>query len=270
MAEAGHLYAVIQGSYRSALLAGETWQTGVRFATRPGATPPVDVGTFVPFDVVSDVGSITATDWTVTSNWSTEMGASDLNVTNWLDEQWGPAVHAFIESSHFGSEVRVDAVKVYPIAMDDSVGRAVPPPGIISATPATLLFTGTHPSGGGSTMLPLQVSTVASLRTLQSGRKGRGRMFLPPGVTADLTAGTLLSTATAALGNAMVTLLEAVSLSGVGAGGVWVCPCVTGGTHDAYGLVKSVWVDSIPDTQRRRRRSLIGTTDISALDNPPT
>jgi hypothetical protein len=57
-----------------------------------------------------------------------------------------------------------------------------------------------------------------------------------------------------------VTFLEALSYDNVIVGSVHIRPIVTGGNWQNYGVVTQVRVDNIVDTQRRRRKSLVGTT----------
>jgi hypothetical protein len=217
----------------------------------------------VPFGVVPTITSITETDWTIDGNWTTEMGASDLQPADWLNDQWGPAARDLISSSNFGSEVKLDTVKVYPIRTPD--GHAQPAFPYAHGSPITLAYTGTHPSGSGSNQVPAQISAVTSLRSHQVGPKGRGRVFLPPFPVSMLTAGTLTSTARDSIAAALQTFLEACYLDGSGPGGVWARPVVTGAPYLNYSTVSQVSVDSIPDTQRRRRKSLVGSRSTITL-----
>lgn len=187
--QATHLYVVLQGSYRTAALTGEVWQTGLRFATRPGNTAPADTGDFVPFGVVAANHNIVETDWTISGNWTTEMGVSDLNPADWLNDQICPAAKALITSANFSSDVQLDAALVYPIRSPD--GKVQPAIPYSQGSPVRADFTGTKPSGGGAQSVPLQISCAAGLRTSQTGRRGRGRMFLPPAPNSYLGNGLL-------------------------------------------------------------------------------
>jgi hypothetical protein len=75
----------------------------------------------------------------------------------------------------------------------------------------------------------------------------------------------LSAAATLAIGNAMVTFLEAIRLP-YSVGGIWCAPIVTGAPYTNYAAVKNVLVDNVVDTQMRRRRSIEGTTDTSPVD----
>ena len=84
-----HLYVVAGGAYSSSYppLAGETWAFGVRFVPNSGAVLPIGS---LPSD--SDVYPVAATinrnetNWTITGNWTLEMGVNDLNPGDWLND----------------------------------------------------------------------------------------------------------------------------------------------------------------------------------------
>ena len=56
--------------------------------------------------------------------------------------------------------------------------------------------------------------------------------------------------------NLQVALLQALTYSGVGMGSPQTAPVVTGKPFVNYARVTEVRVGNVPDTQRRRRRSL--------------
>ncbi len=262
---ATHLLLNIVGSYRTGPASGgvEIWQTGVRLGLWTGAGQPDDLGDLTPFDLAAASLSDSGTGWTASSNWTTEMGINDFDPVDYLGSQVEPAVRALITSAIFCSDVQVDEVNLYPIREPD--GKVEPAPGYFQGSPATLTFTGTKPSGAGSQGLPPQCTTVASLRTLQTGKRGRGRMYLPPQPTSYMSNLVLSAAATLAIGNAMVTFLEAIRLP-YSVGGIWCAPIVTGAPYTNYSAIKNVLVDNVVDTQQRRRRSIAGTVDTSPVD----
>lgn len=262
--QATHLYVVLQGSYRAAALAGETWQTGIRWATRPGATSPVETGDFVPFGVVAANHNIVETGWTITGNWTTEMGVSDLNPADWLNDNICPAAAGLIGGSIFGADVQLDACLVYPIRSPD--GKVQPAIPYSQGSPVRADFTGTKPSGGGSQTAPLQIACAAGLRTAQTGRRGRGRMFLPAPPVSNLSNGLFSAAAMTAYGSQIKAFIESIKLQSGGGGGVWAVPVITGAPFTAYSVVNQLRVDNVPDTQQRRRRSLIGTPSNTTID----
>lgn len=262
--EATHLYTVIGGSYRSSLLAGETWQFGIRWATKPGVGALPLIGELQPFQVVSANIARTETSWTINGNWRPEQGTDDLDVGDWLNDQVGPAVRSFIASAIFGSEVQLDTIKVYPVASPTGETAAAVP--YTQGSPITLTYTGTRPSGTGTAQVPAQIACVASLRTSQVGPRGRGRIFLPPFPVAALTAGTILSATATTIATSVKTMLEASKIPYGTAANVQVAPVITGGFYTDYAMITAVKVDTIPDTQRRRRKKLVGTVQTVAVN----
>lgn len=262
---ASHLLLNIKGSYRTGPASGgvEIWQTGVRLGLWTGAGQPDDVGDLTDFDVVAANLTDSGTGWTATSNWTTEMGINDFDPVDYLGSQVEPAVRALIASAIFCSDVQVDECLLYPIRSPD--GHVEPAPPYLQGSPATLTFTGTKPSGTGSQGLPPQNSVVASLRTLQTGRRGRGRMYLPPAPTSYMSNLVLSAAATLAIGNGVTTFLEAIRLP-YSVGGIWCAPIITGAPYTNYAAVKNVLVDNVVDTQQRRRRNIVATTDTSPVD----
>lgn len=253
---ASHLYVVAQGSYRSGAAAGgkEIWQTGFRVGIGVGNGEPASMGTLDTFGVVARPRTRNESTFTVEGNWTTEMGISDLDPVDWLADQVGPAWGGFVSSAIFCSDVQLDTVKVYPIARD--TGKVEPAPPYAQGTPVTLTYkAGSHPSGAGSQGLPLNASVVASLRTQQIGRRGRGRMYLPPAPTSYMGNMLLTSAAQTAIGTATRLLLEGCRLN-VSTNGVWAYPIVTGGTYRDYAMVTRVLVGNVVDSQNRRRRGI--------------
>lgn len=252
--QATHLYLVLQGSYVGAALAGEVWQTGVRFALRPGLTAPIDVGPFVPFGVVATNHNIIETDWTITGNWTTEMGVSDFNPADWLNDQVAQAAIDFLKAGIMATSVQLDSLLVYPIRSPD--GKAQPAIPYSQGSPIRCDYSGTRPVGIGGTGAPLQISCAAGLRTAQVGRRGRGRMFLPQIASVLMPGGTFTTGNALTIAGTVKDFLEACRTDGSGPGGVWCAPCVTGAPFSEYALINQCRVDTIPDTQNRRRRSL--------------
>lgn len=262
---ATHLLLNLKGSYRSGPASGgvEIWQTGIRLGLWTGAGQPNDVGDLTPFDLAAASLTDSGTGYTASSNWTTEMGVNDFDPVSYLVDQVKPAATTLITSASFCSDVQIDEALLYPIREPD--GKVEPAPGYFQGSPAILTFTGTKPSGSGSQGLPPQCSVVASLRTLQTGKRGRGRMYLPPSPTSYMSNLVLSAAATLAIGNSMVTFLEGLRLP-YSVGGIWCAPIVTGAPYTNYAAIKNVLIDNVVDTQMRRRRSIEGTVDTSPVD----
>lgn len=255
MANEKHLLLTCQGDYTDSALAAETWQVGIRLALNWGNVD--EVGTLPnTWDPVAASINRTETDWTITGNWKAHQGFTDFNPDDYLNDQAAPAFATWLSAvSGMSSHTRIRALKVYPIGTN---GRAVPAVPYATGTPCELTWTGNYPVGSNSgSHLPLQIAAVASHRTSQTGRRGRGRMFLAGlnqgAVGADGLFSSSWCTGTTA---AQVALLEALAYT-AGVGLLpHVRPIVTGSPYVNYGLITQVRVGNVPDTQRRRRRSL--------------
>ena len=106
---------------------------------------------------------------------------------------------------------------------------------------------------GGANLLPPQCSVVLSMRTDQSGPRYRGRMYLPPSSTAQLTAAGRLNTAARdELADATRDMLvAAAALPTPWTGVVW--SKVAAATTE----ITAVGCGDVFDTQRRRREDLV-------------
>ena len=255
MANEKHLLLTVQGDWTDSELIEETWQVGVRLALVMGAVD--DVGTLPNnWDPAATSINRTETDWTITGNWLATSGTPTFHPDDYLNDQAAPAFSAWIAASGLiSSKCRIRSMKLSPI---DTLGHVIPAPPYSTGTPCLLTWTGAYPVGiSGGELLPLQIACVASHRTAQTGRAGRGRMFLP-GYTASALNGHAKTSTASATGaaTAQADLLSALSVSGVGIDAPHVRPIVTGGNYTKYGVINTVRVGTVLDTQRRRRRSL--------------
>lgn len=271
MAGEKHLYVVAGGGYEDTGLGEEQWQVGLRFIGKPGDAPD-PLGAFPDsWDVVAANTARVETNWRIDGNWTVEGGVNDLDVGDWLNDQLAPAFTDWLNNNLIHNIVRMDYIKVYPIAAP--LGLVIPAPPYATGTPMTLTWTSANVVGGGSSSaLPLQAALVASHRTSQIGRRGRGRMFYPV-VSSSVMSSTAGSRgrASAATISAAVTahvkLLEDCQVDG-STSGFWVCPVVTGAPWENYAMIDQVQIGDIIDTQRRRRNSLTETRTSGTVDNP--
>jgi hypothetical protein len=108
-------------------------------------------------------------------------------------------------------------------------------------------------SNGFSTRtLPFQCSLVVSLRTVIPGPKGRGRVYLPISNTNDMSAGQVTSSALTPVSSGFVTYIRAINALSIG-GQNTVVVIVNPLTSAVPAAVSTVIVDSVVDTQQRRR-----------------
>lgn len=121
--------------------------------------------------------------------------------------------------------------------------------GTKSATEASI----TKSSVGAATSpnLPTQCAMVVSLRSGNSSRSGRGRIYLPIRNAAQLSNGQLANANCDALAAAVKVLIDAIVTHPFGTGGSPIPAIATGGSKPPVPIL-SVQVDSKVDTQRRR------------------
>lgn len=105
-------------------------------------------------------------------------------------------------------------------------------------------------------MQPPEVSCCLSWQTPQPGRRGRGRIYMPPAGTGEIsTFGFVGSAHVSGLVTAGQTLLAALAVESIDSSATHVRPIVTGSPWTHYGVIQSVRVGHVWDAQRRRRRS---------------
>lgn len=267
MANEKHLLLTIRGSYTNSTLSTESFQTGVRLAlfSGPSGDSAPQVGTLPNnWEPQAENISRTETDWTIDGNWSIDLGAgASFAPDDFLNDQVAPAVNAWFENAVHWSVGRIDSLQLYPIGPN---GKALPAPPYSQGTPCTLTWTANKPagtaSGGGA---PLQIAVVASHRTPQTGRRGRGRMFLPAIAASFIgTDGQIASTQRQLAADRQAALLESLTyFSPVSE--FYVRPIVTGAPWTQYAMITQVQVGSVPDTQRRRRNALVETVSTAAV-----
>lgn len=256
MAGEQHLLLEIGGSYTSASGASsEIWATTLRFAIVFGTVD--DTGTLPStLGVLTHEVNRVETGWTIVGNWKISNLGIDWSPDDWLNDVVAGTVSTWIATVIASSVVTVETLKLYPIIGPS--GKAIPNPDQTQGSPMTLTFTGTLPHGGGTSFpLPLQNSVVASHRTQQVGRRGRGRMYLPVMAADGIdAAGRLTSTRQADVLAAQVAMVGGLYFSGTGTDLFNVRPIVTGKPYAKYGVISEVQVGNVMDTQRRRRDRL--------------
>jgi len=199
----------------------------------------------------------TETNWNIDGNWLVQgPGSENWSADDWLNDKVAPAFDDWMDTAGRSTGCRLDVLKVYPIGTD---GKAIPAPPYGSGTPVTLTWTSGNPLGATSgNLMPINNAVVASHRTAQVGRSGRGRMFIPGLAAGAVSAeGLVDSTVRGFLLNAQVALLEAISDIPGGLVTAEVVPCITGGSFTQYASISQVRMGNVFDTQNRRRRQLV-------------
>lgn len=119
---------------------------------------------------------------------------------------------------------------------------------------SALALTGTSVGEG----VPPQLSVVCSLRTALATRAGRGRFYLPPFTTTEVTAARLDGAIQAIVATACQKFLQSLNTA-------TYVPCVYHRTTRTHDNITTIDVGNVFDTQRRRRNKLIETRVSHAL-----
>jgi hypothetical protein len=246
-----HLYLVVGGAYEDSSDSPEAWQFGIRLALVFGSVD--DHGTLpTNWDVTDTLDSGTDGNWDVVQQFAVDGPLTEtFNPRSYLADYVEPTLEAFFGTGTTSAQVKLKTLKLSPINDSGHV--------IESRTTLATANTDIHGDAGGSIM-PLQCSVCASWETPVVGRKGRGRIYLPPVVVGVLGShGRLDPSWVGDAATNVKALLEGLSYSGVGAGTAHVRPIVTGAPWTDYGMITEVRVGDLVDTQRRRRRQLVET-----------
>jgi hypothetical protein len=247
-----HLYLVVGGHYEDSAESPEAWQFGIRLAAVFGSID--DIGTLPNnWDVIPESGTHTNGNWDTTTQFSIAGPASaTIDVQSYMEDYVQPTMETFFGTGTTSTQVKLDSLKISPIGSNGKV--------ILSRTVHSVANTDIHGDASGN-LMPMQCSVVGSWRTGVVGRKGRGRIYLPPMPTSIMGAHGHLDSAW--VGDArtnLVTLLEGLGYTptlGPFAGALR--PIVTGAPWTDYGVITEVRVGDLVDTQRRRRRQMVET-----------
>jgi len=252
MGDINHLYLVAKGGYENADLTEESWQCGIRLM--PFLSDTGDIGAPpMAFDAVSDTLSGSATNWTSTSNFLCEGGVNDIDPADYVAGA-GAAWQGFFEdtNAYICDDVTLTSVTLYAMGSDGKVINTDVGPAKAVAVP-TSGVDGVNAGG----LLPIQNSVVLSLRTPNTTRRGRGRIYLP-GPTASILGGSDGLITTVIRGNIATAGKDLLNDLKTGTFGVDAVlrPVVIGSPYSTYFRVTQVKVGNVVDSQRRRRRNL--------------
>jgi len=188
----------------------------------------------------------------ISSKWNGNLGVgSTLSVHDWLNEQLGPAGLLLLSGCYISSQVNLHGVKASPI---NGSGH------VVGLRTAQLLYKSPLPHGPTDIpMLPAECSVAVSWITPVVGRRGRGRIYLPPTGSAILAEdGNLGTSQTSHIATGAAAFVEATKVTPppLVPSTEWALPVVTGSPYTAYGQLVGCRVGSVVDSQRRRRRSM--------------
>lgn len=180
-----------------------------------------------------------------------EMGTFAQQVyADWISAAWSTTTSgAQALAAIAGSASTVDQCRAYfyggqqtAIVVGSSSGAAVP--------------------GTTTRTQPGQVAIVASLLTGLAGRANRGRVYLPNGTVSTGADGNLATATLQGIANSIANFLSLVRTRSLG--GSTVIPVVAGATTIGGPAITTVRVDSVADTQRRRRDQIAPTVTRTA------
>lgn len=247
-----HVYLVLKGGYNAPKLSEEVWQCGIRW--RLSNTDPSDVGD-LPTDVDFNTALVSRdeTSWTIEQNWqATGAWAASFDPGDWLNDQCAPALKTWFETSN----IFPDTSELWSLTAYAMTNNRVHDLDVGPAKTVLTYKTAAIPNGAATTgSCPPQCSIVAGFGTALAGRKGKGRIYLPPPPASLLSVdgGFLSSSGQTNQANALKTAVAAMTLTaGVGTGPS-VYPIVTGEPFTKYATVKAIRIGDVIDTQRRRR-----------------
>lgn len=177
-----HCLLTLHGEWANGNWVGETGQMGIRFTLESVVGTPGRGTVYTPNDLLGDVtadsGTASGTNGTLTRMWKCRVGGEgspwNLAATEQIDiceaaRAYAAALHYYQPSAWHWTHAKLHAVAASGLApeVDGSPVGA-----------ATYTFT-TPVQGSESLAMPPEVALSMSLRAPISGRRGRGRMYLP-------------------------------------------------------------------------------------------
>jgi hypothetical protein len=162
-------------------------------------------------------------------------------MTAWLaalDDQWSNAAHKFATLAN--SNVGLDSATV--VEIDVATGKQL----------SRLDQAHSIPGLGVGTSMPPEVAECVSLRTLLPQRAGRGRFFMPPIETGNVSAGKIAAAAVTIIANGAAGMIGILKSNGA-------TPVLYGRTSHVTRNITSIDVGNLFDTQRRRQNKTIET-----------
>ena len=275
MSQIQHVLMTMHGAWTGGYWAGESGQMGVRFTLEdsdamPGRgtiyTPNAELG-----DVALETGTASGDHGTLAKQWTCRVGGTGSPYHFGADEQINTAEDAYWllyalrqyqSSSWAWTHVKFHGFTATPAQQGTS--RYAP---IVDGSPvgaATYTFT-TPIAGAQAVALPPEVAVALSFRAPLSGRRGRGRMYVPAvASTMNDGAGSVASTPTTALLAALQTFVTDVETMNLWTG--WKpCICVTSPGRGTVVRPTQVRIGNHFDVQTRRQDGVRETYTAASL-----
>lgn len=247
-----HLLLQASGKYRDPSLEAESWTCTARIALvfGGGVDDVAPLPTWSPQDATEstiDPGRVTD------SNYNISDGGNTFSPTDFLHDQGEAAWKAiFLAATGIASQAWIHKLALYPIGTNGLTMETSPGVKAVAASVYESTYAGMSGSNGNSNG-PMTVSTCVSWQSRISGKRGRGRMYLPYYV-AGVSLGLFHPTDQANVATAGVDFGAGLELNNVG--GISTALIVTGHPWTSYGRVTQVRSGRVPDTQRRRDAQL--------------
>ncbi len=249
-----HLLCVASGSYGAASLQVERWSCTTRVVATGASID--DVAALPDHGADPDTLTINEADRIGGSNFKFDIAGDMFNPLDFITNEFETAWKAlFLRNTYFSNQVFLDRLQIYPIGSDGKVQDVVGQAGVkAKAQVDYTLYPGFQGAGLGAT-LPLSNSLALSWGTRVTGRKGRGRMYLPVFIAESLTEAVFnpLRVTDAVLGGQ--EYLAALTIDS--GASIWrTRPAIIGHPWSDYAAIVSMRVGQAPDTQRRRDNNL--------------
>jgi hypothetical protein len=186
-------------------------------------------------------------DWGKPGDDPTTSEGDALTLADLLAGQWSTIMATSLLTA-FSPDVVYTEVGVVELNQSDPGGDVTESYG----TQWSMYPTGSRPTGGSATTsLPYEVACAVSTQTDHRGPSGKGRFYLPPFSKDAITNHGLynmgvVSPVIVAIGNFIDSIKGSEDL----------VPIVVSRKHRILNEIKSINVGIVPDSQRRRRRSL--------------
>jgi hypothetical protein len=174
----------------------------------------------------------------------------DFDPVTYLDDHVMPAQAAMWPATAVCDQLRPTKTSLYLVGQNGK--------GVIPGSFAASTWTTPPALGGSSSMLPAQDSITISTQSNRLGRKGRGRFFLPGTTPGSITSeGRVLSAVQATYVSTFQTYLNALALGSPPLDSLFVRPIVCAQKATSYGIIDSIRVGDLVNTQRRRNDRLV-------------
>lgn len=255
------LLLVIKGHYT--FTDQEQWQLSRHLVPFHSLSGPPNDGVPEGWDTNTATVHRTETDWTIDSDWLlTDLG-DVFQPDDYLNDHVANGMSTIAWGKGQSNKTRVDSLTLYPVKSNGRVN---------DDRKTVLTWSGSHPTGSMTgNMIAMEDAIAVSFGTSATGRKGRGRVFLPSaGVSVFDTDGFIDSTVASDVRDEWVMILEYLSQNQLFTALRWfVRPVVCPAVPSRYSVIQDVRVGNVVDRQVRRRKGIPETYNAPATPTYP-